>query len=91
MLVVVAQKCIKTSSNLDFLRLRFMGEVVEAILKTIRIVADNPSSILIVLGFVAVLLSIFVPIGIILQFLLGVLGLAMMGIGVYAHFKWLER
>lgn len=68
-----------------------MAEVVEAILKTIRIVADNPSSILIVLGFVAVLLSIFVPIGIILQFLLGILGLVMMGIGVYAHFKWLER
>ena len=68
-----------------------MSEIVEAILKSIKIVADNPSSILIVLGFLAVLLAVFVPIGTSFRILLGVLGLIMMAIGVYAHFKWLER
>lgn len=68
-----------------------MSEIVEVILKTIKIVADNPSSILIALGFVAVLLAVFAPIETGLRILLGVLGLIMMAIGVYAHFKWLER
>lgn len=68
-----------------------MSEIVEVILKTIRIVADNPSSILIVLGFVAVLLAMFVPIEVGLRILLGVLGLVMIALGIYAHFKWLER
>lgn len=68
-----------------------MSEIVEVILKTIKIVADNPSSILIVLGFAAVLLAVFAPIETGLCILLGVLGLIMMAIGVYAHFKWLER
>jgi len=68
-----------------------MSEIVETLLKTIKIVADNPSSILIVLGFVAFLLAIFVPTETSLRILLGILGLTMIATGVYAHFKWLER
>lgn len=68
-----------------------MSEVIEAIAKTIRIVADNPTSILIVLGFITVLLAIFVPIETSLRIFLGILGIILMAIGIYAHFKWLER
>ena len=68
-----------------------MSEIVKAIADAIQIIADNPASILIVLGFIAVLLAIFVPIETSLQVFLGILGLLMIGIGIYAHFKWLER
>jgi len=68
-----------------------MSEIVEVIFRTIKIVVDNPASILIVLGFAAVLLAIFAPIEIGLRILLGVPGLVMKAVGIYAHFKWLER
>jgi hypothetical protein len=56
----------------------------------VEIVASNPASILIVLGFFAILGGIFIPLGIGTQLLLGSLGIVMMIIGVVVHVAWLQ-
>ena len=56
----------------------------------VEVIADNPASILIVLGFFAILIATFVPLpGI--QVGLGVLGGLMMVVGVILHIMWLQR
>lgn len=68
-----------------------MSQIIQAITDAIQIIADNPASILIVLGFISVLIAIFVQIETDLRLLLGALGLFMIVLGIYAHFKWLEK
>lgn len=68
-----------------------MSEIIEALTGMIEVIADNPSSILIVLGFISIMLGIFIPLGAGLQLFLGALGLGMMIIGIIANILWLER
>jgi hypothetical protein len=55
----------------------------------IQVIADNPASILIVLGFVSVVMAVLLPIGIGAQILFGGLGFAMIVGGVVLHVVWL--
>lgn len=68
-----------------------MSEIIEAVTSMIEVIADNPASILIVLGFISIMLAIFVPIGASIQVLLGVLGFFMMIIGILVHVLWLQN
>jgi hypothetical protein len=68
-----------------------VSEIVEAIANMIQVIADNPASILIVLGFISTLLAVFVPLQIGAQILLGVLGFFMIAIGILVHVIWLQR
>jgi hypothetical protein len=68
-----------------------MPEIVEAIVNMIQVIADNPASILIVLGFISILLAAFVPLSIGLQLLFGGLGFLMLIAGVFVHIIWLQR
>lgn len=58
-------------------------------------VADNPASILIALGFVSIFVAIFtpflIPISFGVQVLLGVLGFFMMLVGILVHILWLQH
>jgi hypothetical protein len=67
-----------------------MSGIIEAVTSMIEVVADNPASILIALGFVSILLAVFIPIGVGAQFLLGGLGVLMMVGGVVLNILWLE-
>lgn len=67
-----------------------MSEIVDAIADIIQVIADNPASILIVLGFVSILLAIFIPLQLGFQILLGGLGLFMLIIGIIVHVLWLQ-
>jgi hypothetical protein len=44
-----------------------MSNILEAIADIIQIIADNPASILIVLGFISILIAAFVPLQLGLQ------------------------
>jgi hypothetical protein len=66
-----------------------VSEIIEAITGMIEVIADNPASILIVLGFISILLAIFIPIGVGAQFLLGGLGVFMMITGIILNVLWL--
>lgn len=57
----------------------------------IQVIADNPASILIVLGFISILLAAFVPLGIGIQILFGVLGFFMLIAGIVVHAIWLQN
>lgn len=65
-----------------------MSEIIEAVTGMIQVIADNPASILIVLGFISILLAIFIPIGIVAQLLLGALGVFMMICGIILNVLW---
>jgi len=67
-----------------------MSEIIGAITDMITVIADNPSSILIVLGFIAILVAVFLPIGIGAQMLIGGLGFFMLITGIAAHVLWLQ-
>jgi hypothetical protein len=67
-----------------------LSEIVEAITDMIQVIADNPASILIVLGFMSTLLAVLVPLGISIQVFLGGLGLLMMIAGIIVHVIWLQ-
>ena len=67
-----------------------MSEIVEAIADMIQVVADNPASILIVLGFISILLAVFIPLQIGAQILLGGLGFFMLIVGIIVHAVWLQ-
>jgi hypothetical protein len=67
-----------------------MSAALEIFGDMVKIVADNPASILIVLGFFAVLIGVLLPLGIGVQLLLGGLGFFMLLIGVLAHVLWLQ-
>ena len=67
-----------------------MSEIIEAITGLIQVIADNPASILIVLGFLGVLMAVFLPIGIGAQLLIGGLGFLMLVAGIVVHIVWLQ-
>jgi hypothetical protein len=68
-----------------------MSGVIEAVTRMMEVIADNPASILIVLGFISILLAIFIPIGVGIQFLLGGLGIFMMVMGIILNVMWLNN
>lgn len=68
-----------------------MSEIIEAITGMTQIIADNPASILIVLGFISLLIVAFIPVSIGLQVLFGGVGVLMLIAGVIAHIVWLQR
>lgn len=68
-----------------------MSEIIEVITGMIQVIADNPASILIVLGFISIILVAFLPLGIGLQLLFGGLGLLMLIAGIVVHIIWLQR
>jgi membrane-bound ClpP family serine protease len=63
-----------------------MSEIIEALLDAISIIADNPASILIVLGFLAILIGWAFGVTLFI-----VLGIFMLIIGIVVHVMWLER
>jgi len=67
-----------------------VSEIVEAISDIIKIIADNPASILIVLGFLSILIAAFVPLQGSLNVLFGGLGLFMLISGIIVHVLWLQ-
>lgn len=67
-----------------------MSEIVEAIADMIQVIADNPASILIVLGFMSILIAVFIPLQIGIQILLGGLGFFMLLVGIIVHVVWLQ-
>lgn len=68
-----------------------MSEIIEAIAEMTQIIADNPASILIVLGFISLLVAAFIPLSIGFQLLFGGVGALMLIVGIVAHFLWLQR
>ena len=52
------------ASPSKFLMSDKMSEIINAVADMITIIADNPASILIALGFIAILVAVFLPIGI---------------------------
>ena len=64
--------------------LNIFGEMV-------NVIADNPASILIVLGFLSILMAVFVPLGIGAQWLFGGLGFLMLIAGILVHVLWLQH
>jgi hypothetical protein len=68
-----------------------MSEIIEAIADMMQVIADNPASILIVLGFMSTLLAVFIPMGAGAQIFLGFLGSIMLITGIIAHFLWLKN
>jgi hypothetical protein len=67
-----------------------MSEIIEAITGMIEVIADNPASILIVLGFLSILLAIFIPLGVSAQIILGGLGFSLLLLGIVLHIIWLN-
>jgi hypothetical protein len=67
-----------------------LSEIIEAIAEITQIVADNPASILIVLGFISILIAAFIPLSIGFQLLFGGVGALMLTVGIIAHFLWLQ-
>jgi hypothetical protein len=65
--------------------------VIDAIAEMIKIVADNPASILIVLGFFSLLIAVFIPLSVGFQLLFGGVGALMLVAGTIAHFLWLQK
>jgi hypothetical protein len=69
----------------------YVSEVFEAITGMIQVIADNPASILIVLGFVAVVMAVLLPLGLGAQILFAALGVIMLFGGIILHAVWLGR
>ena len=67
-----------------------MSEIVEAIADMIQVIADNPASILIVLGFISILIAVLIPLQVGAQILLGGLGFFMLLVGIIVHAVWLQ-
>jgi hypothetical protein len=67
-----------------------MSAVLDVFAGMVEVVANNPASILIVLGFFALLGGILLPLGMGVQFLLGGLGFFMLIIGIVVHVAWLQ-
>ena len=68
-----------------------LSEIIDAIAETTQIVADNPASILIVLGFCSLLIAAFIPLSIGFQLLFGGAGALMLIVGIIAHLLWLQN
>ena len=67
-----------------------MSEVLDIFGEMVKVIADNPASILIVLGFFGILIGVILPLGIGVQMLLGGLGVFMLIIGILVHVLWLQ-
>jgi hypothetical protein len=67
-----------------------MSSMVNVFTEMVKVVADNPASILIVLGFMGILMAVFLPMGIGAQLLLGGTGSIMLIAGIYVHVVWLQ-
>ena len=67
-----------------------MSEVLDIFGEVVKVVADNPASILIVLGFFGILMGVFLPLGMGAQIFLGGLGFFMMIIGIVVHVAWIQ-
>jgi hypothetical protein len=67
-----------------------LSEIIDAVTGMIEVIADNPASILIVLGFIAVLIAVLLPIGVSAQVVLGILGGLMLIGGIAVHVLWLQ-
>jgi hypothetical protein len=67
-----------------------MSEILEMFTGMVEVVASNPASILIVLGFFAILGGVFLPLGTGTQLLIGGLGLFMLIVGIIVHIAWLQ-
>jgi hypothetical protein len=67
-----------------------LSEIVEVIAEMTQIIADNPASILIVLGFISLLMTVFIPLSIGFQLLLGGVGALMLIAGIIVHIIWLQ-
>jgi hypothetical protein len=68
-----------------------LSGIIEAITEMIQIIADNPASILIVLGFISLLMAVFIPLSIVFQLLFGITGALMLIVGIIVHIMWLQR
>lgn len=68
-----------------------MSEIIEAVTGMIEVIADNPASILIALGFIALLIGILLPLGMGTQVLLGGLGFFMMIAGIALNVLWVQN
>ncbi len=68
-----------------------ISSLIDIFAEMVTIIADNPASILIVLGFLGILIATLFPIGIGTQILLGGTGFAMLIAGIFVHVVWLER
>jgi hypothetical protein len=67
-----------------------MSGVLDVFTGMVEVVANNPASILIVLGFFGILVGLFIPLGMGAQWLIGGLGFFMMIIGIVVHVAWLQ-
>jgi hypothetical protein len=68
-----------------------MSEIFEAVADIFHVIADNPASILIVLGFLSILIATLIPLQIVAQIVLGGLGFFMVIVGIVVHVLWLQR
>ena len=68
-----------------------MSGVLDIFGEMVNVIADNPASILIVLGFFAVLIGVFLPLGFGVQMLMGGLGFLMLIAGILVHVLWLQH
>jgi hypothetical protein len=68
-----------------------VSEIVEAITGMIQVIADNPASILIVLGFISTVSGVLLPLETGAQTLLVALGFFMLAVGIILHIIWLRR
>jgi hypothetical protein len=67
-----------------------LSGIIDLFAGMVEVVANNPASILIVLGFFGILFSVFLPIGIGVQLLIGGLGFFMLIVGIVVHVAWLQ-
>jgi hypothetical protein len=67
-----------------------MSNIIDIFTEMVTVVADNPASILIVLGFMGILMAVFLPMGIGAQLLIGGTGFIMLIAGIYVHVVWLQ-
>jgi threonine/homoserine/homoserine lactone efflux protein len=67
-----------------------MSEIIEAFTEMVKVIADNPASILIVLGFFSILIAVFIPLPKV-QLIFGAMGVLMMLVGIVLHVMWLQR
>ena len=67
-----------------------MSAVLDIFGEMVKVKAENPASILIVLGFFGILIGVFLPLGIGAQMLLGGLGFFMLIVGILVHVLWLR-
>jgi hypothetical protein len=68
-----------------------MSNMLEIFAEMVNVVADNPASILIILGFLGILIAIFFPMGLGAQLMIGCTGFLMLVAGIFVHVMWLNK